>query len=74
MGLAGRLGWDGPLRRVASIAARMDNCRGVFPIMGDDGFLADSQRALLDVPPSGDVDWICVSTAPRTLDRREKAG
>lgn len=29
--LADRLGWDEPLRRGASIAARMDDCRGVFP-------------------------------------------
>lgn len=66
VGLADRLGWDEPLRRVASIAARMDNCRGVFPVMGADGFLPDSQRALLDVPPSGDGDWICVTPGPHT--------
>ena len=60
MGLAGRLGWDQPLRRLASIAARMDNCRGVFPYMPD-GFLASSQRELLDVSPAGsNSEWICV--------------
>ncbi|MDE2940067.1 MAG: hypothetical protein OXR67_14315 [Chloroflexota bacterium] len=67
VGLADRLGWDEPLRRVASIAARMDSCRGVFPIMGADGFLAASQRALLDVPGvPADADWICVTPGPHT--------
>ncbi len=64
--LADRLAWDEPLRRVASIAARMDNCRGVFPIMGTHGFLPDNQRALLDVPASADADWICVTPGPHT--------
>ena len=65
--LADRLAWDEPLRRVASIAARMDNCRGVFPVMGADGFLPDSQRALLDVPPvSADAEWVCVTPGPHT--------
>lgn len=66
VGLADRLAWDKPLRRVASIAARMDNCRGVFPVMGADGFLPDSQRALLDVPSSAEADWICVTPGPHT--------
>lgn len=65
--LAGRLGWDEPLRRVASIAARIDACRGVFPVMGSDGFLPDSQRSLLDVPSAGaDADWICVTPGPHS--------
>ena len=60
IGLAERLGMDQPLRRLASIAARMDNCRGVFRQMPD-GFLDDSQRHLLDVPgASPDDEWICV--------------
>lgn len=62
--LSQRLEWDHPLRRLASIAARMDNCRGVFRQMPD-GFLADDQRALLDVPPAHpDAPWICVMPSP----------
>ena len=58
--LAQQLGWDSPLRRLASLATRMDNCRGVFRPMPD-GFLANSQRDLLDVPAvSSDADWICL--------------
>lgn len=58
--LAERLGWDQPLRRLASIATRMNNCRGVFRYMPD-GFLPDSQRDLLEVPAvSPDTEWICV--------------
>ena len=48
--VAARLGWDKPLRRLASIATRMDNCRGVFG-PEDIGFLPDHQRVLLAVPP-----------------------
>ena len=58
--LAHQLGWDAPLRRLASLAASMDNCRGLFRHMPD-GFLPDSQRQLLDVPPAPtDADWICL--------------
>ena len=58
--LAHRLGWDAPLRRLASLAASMDSCRGVFRPMPD-GFLPDSQRQLLNVPPApADADWICL--------------
>lgn len=61
--LAGRLGWERPLRRLASLATRMNNCRGVFRYMPE-GFLADSQRDLLDVPAAGpDTEWICIIPA-----------
>ena len=66
VGLADRLGWDQPLRRLTSIAARMDNCRGVFRMMPD-GFLADSQRDLLEVPGAlTDAEWICVTPTSHT--------
>ena len=64
--LAQRLGWDQSLRRLASIAARMDDCRGVFPYVPD-GFLAPCRRGLLDVPAARpDADWICVMPARHT--------
>ena len=56
--LAERLGWDRPLRRLASLAKRMNNCRGVFKPVPE-GFLPSSQRLLLDTPPApADAEWI----------------
>ena len=61
--IAHRLGWDKPLRRLASIADRMDNCRGVFSVRPD-GFLHDNQRLFLDVDEApSDSDWICAIPA-----------
>lgn len=57
---ADRFGWHEPLRRLASIAARMADCRGVF---GSEniGLLPDRQRLLLAVPSaSADHEWICI--------------
>ena len=56
--LAERLGWGKPLRRLASIATLMDNCRGVFGPR-DIGLLPESQQPLLSVtPPPRDAEWI----------------
>ena len=56
--LAEQLGWDRPLRRLASLATRMNNCRGVFTPVPE-GFLPASQRPLLDVPPArAGAEWI----------------
>ena len=61
IGLAERFGWDEPLRRLASVATRMDECRGVFPYFPD-GFLAENHRAFLDVGETEpDSDWIVLS-------------
>ena len=58
--VADRLGWDMPLRRLASIATRMYNCRGVFGSEAS-GLLRDSQWPFLDVPPAAaDAEWICL--------------
>lgn len=60
VGLAEQLGWVEPLRRLASIAMCMDDCRDVFPSMPE-GFLADSQRELLDIPAAPrDSEWIAL--------------
>ena len=59
--LAARLGWDRPLRRLASVAARMNYCRWV---VGPEPtcVLPDGWRPLLDVPATDpDSDWICIS-------------
>ena len=51
--LADRLGWDKPLRRLASIAARIDYCDWLqLPV---------DQRPLLDVPAASDgAPWIAL--------------
>ena len=59
MSLAQQMGWDKPLRRLGSIATRMDNCRDVFRLMPD-GFLHDNQEIFLEVDEAPDADWICV--------------
>lgn len=59
--LAQQMGWDEPLRRLASIATRMDTCRDVFRVMPN-GFLHDDQRIFLEVNEAPfDSDWICVT-------------
>ena len=58
--LADQLGWERPLRRLASLARRMNNCRGVFT-PAPEGFLPASQQLLLDAPPApDDSEWICL--------------
>ena len=61
--IARRLGWDKPLRRLVSIADRINKCRGVFSVMPD-WFLHDNQRLFLEVDevPAG-RDWICAILA-----------
>ena len=61
--LAADLGWDRPLRRLASIAARMNYCRWVLD-REPTCVLPDSQRPLLEVPAADPgSDWICVRTS-----------
>ena len=51
--LAGRLGWDKPLRRLASIAARIDDCEWLD--------LPADQRPLLNVPATlSGAGWIAL--------------
>ena len=58
--LAERLGWERPLRRLASLARRMNNCRGVFK-PAPEGFLPASQQLLLNISPApADAGWICL--------------
>ena len=63
MELAAQLGWDRPMRRLASIAARMNYCRWVLD-REPTCVLPDVQRPLLRVPATDpDSQWICVRTS-----------
>lgn len=58
IGLAEVLGWQNPLRLLASLATRMNNCRVFWP--APNGLLPAGQRAYLGVAPAPrDSEWIC---------------